>query len=161
MEKITPIQSKQRRGMELKNFAQQLRKIRKRTGTTQEELAEKLNISSKTVQCWEWNERQPRIEEIKKLCSFLGCSESELLGDGIKLTLSWHREEIKEGEINMLDNKFQLFLGDDGHIGLTRAALFPSRIAIEDFIARIREQVEVAYDAQVRRGVIKEIKSEG
>ena len=56
----------------------------------------------------------------------------------------------------MNDNKFQIVLGDSGQIGITGAALFPSRSAIDDFIARAREQVEVVYDAQVRRGAIKE-----
>ena len=146
--------------METRTFAQQLRKIRKRTGITQEELAEKLNISSKTVQRWEWGERTPRMEEIQKLCEVLHVSEAELLnapqGDEIKLTLSWHWEEMKEGVINMNDNKFQIVLGDSGQIGITGAALFKTRDAIEDFIARVREQVEVAFDAQVRRGAIKE-----
>ena len=142
--------------MELETFSQRLKRLRKIARLTQEELAEKIKVSIMTVR---------RMEEIQKLCEVLHVSESELLngpqGDGIKLTLSWHWEEMKEGEINMLDNKFQLVLGDDGRIGLTGAALFPSRSAIEDFIARVREQVEVAYDAQVRRGVIKEVKSEG
>ena len=146
--------------METKTFAQQLRKIRKRTGITQEELAEKLNISSKTVQRWEWGERTPRMQEIKKLCEVLHVSEAELLnepqGDEIKLTLSWHWEEMKGGNINMNDNKFQIVLGDSGQIGLTGAATFKTRSAIEDFIARVREQVEIAFDAQVRRGAIKE-----
>ena len=79
--------------MKTKTFAQQLRKIRKRTGTTQEELAEKLNISSKTVQRWEWGERTPRMEEVKKIAEVLHVSEAELLnepqGEEIKLTLSF------------------------------------------------------------------------
>ena len=145
-------------------FYKWLKFFRKQAHITQVKLSELLGVSIITIKRWEKGTRTPRIEEIKKLCSFLGCSESELLngpqGDGIKLTLSWHWEEMKEGEINMLDNKFQLVLGDDGRIGLTGAALFPSRSAIEDFIARVREQVEVAYDAQVRRGVIKEAATE-
>ena len=146
--------------MKERTFAQRLREIRKRIGITQEELANKINVSSKTLQRWEWGERQPRMEELKKLCEALHVTEAELLnepqGDKIKLTLTWHWEEMKEGEINMSDNKFQIVLGDDGRIGLTGAALFQNRNAIEDFISRVREQVEVAYDAQVRRGAIQE-----
>jgi len=146
--------------MELETFSQRLKRLRKIARLTQEELAEKIKVSIMTVRRWEWNERQPRMEEIQKLCEVLHVSESELLngpqGDGIKLTLSWHWEEMKEGVINMNDNNFQLVLGPEGQIGLTGAALFPSRKAIDDFIARVREQVEVAYDAQVRRGAIKE-----
>ncbi len=146
--------------MKERTFAQRLREIRKRIGITQEELANKINVSSKTLQRWEWGERQPRMEELKKLCEVLHVTEAELLnepqGDKIKLTLTWHWEEMKEGEINMSDNKFQIVLGDDGRIGLTGAALFQNRSAIDDFISRVREQVEVAYDAQVRRGAIQE-----
>ena len=146
--------------MELKNFAQRLRFFRKKARLTQEELAEKIQISLMTLKRWEWNERQPRIDDIQKLCEVLHVSEADLLnepqGEEIKLTLSWHWEEMKEGVINMTaDNKFQIVLGDDGRIGLTGAALFPDRETIEDFIARVREQVEIAFDAQVRRGAIK------
>ncbi len=59
----------------------------------------------------------------------------------------------------MNDNKFQIVLGDSGQIGITGAALFQTRDAIEDFISRVREQVNIAYDAQVRRGAIKEVRN--
>ena len=148
--------------MENKSFAQRLKSIRKRSGVTQEELAEKIDVSVMKIRRWEWGQYSPRMEEIQKLCEVLHVSEAELLnepqGDEIKLTLSWHWEEMKEGEINMSDNKFQLVLGDDGRIGLTGAAFFPTRDAIEDFITRVREQVEIAFDAQVRRGAIKEVR---
>ena len=146
--------------MELKNFAQQLKKFRKKAGLTQEELAYKIDVSLMTLKRWEWNQRQPRIKEIKKLCEVLHVSEAELLnapqGDEIKLTLSWHWEEMKEGVINMDSNNFQIVLGKEGQIGITGAALFKTRDTIEEFIGRVRQEVEIAFDAQVRRGVIKE-----
>jgi len=127
--------------MELKNFAQRLRFFRKKARLTQEELAEKIQISLMTLKRWEWNERQPRIDDIQKLCEVLHVSEADLLnepqGENIKLTLSWHWEEMKEGVINMTaDNKFQIVLGDDGRIGLTGAALFPDRETIEELGSR-------------------------
>lgn len=146
--------------MEQKKLAQRLREIRKRAGVTQEELAGRMNISSKTLQRWEWGERTPRMEEIKKLCEVLHVSEAELLnepqGEEIRLTLSWHWEEMKEGVINMDGNNFQVVLGGNGQIGLTGSALFKTRSMIDDFVAMVREQVEIAFDAQVRRGAIKE-----
>ena len=145
------------------SFAKRLKRIRKRAGITQEQLADEISLSIMTVRRWEWGERTPRMQEIKKLCEVLHVSEAELLnepqGDEIKLTLSWHWEEMKGGNINMNDNKFQIVLGDSGQIGLTGAATFKTRNAIEDFIARVREQVEIAFDAQVRRGAIKEVRS--
>ena len=151
--------------MENKSFAQRLKSIRKRSGVTQEKLAEKIDVSVMKIRRWEWGQYSPRMEEIQKLCEVLHVSEAELLnepqGEEIRLTLSWHWEEMKEGSINMSnDNKFSIVLGDDGRIGLTGAAMFPTRSAIEDFVSRVREQVEVAFDAQVRRGVIKEATAE-
>ena len=141
-------------------FYKWLKYFRKQAHITQAKLSDLLGVSIITIKRWEKGSRTPRVEEIKKICSLLGCTEEELLngpqGDKIKLTLTWHWEEMKEGEINMSDNKFQIVLSDDGRIGLTGAALFQNRSAIEDFISRVREQVEVAYDAQVRRGAIQE-----
>jgi len=147
--------------MEDKNiFAKRLKEFRVQEHLTQAKLADLTGVSIITVKRWEKGTRTPRMDEIKKLCEVLHVSEADLLnepqGEEIKLTLSWHWEEMKEGVINMTaDNKFQIVLGDDGRIGLTGAALFPDRETIEDFIARVREQVEIAFDAQVRRGAIK------
>ena len=142
-----------------KNFAQRVREFRKRARLTQEDLADKMEISIMTVRRWEWGERVPRMDDIKNLCEVLHVSEADLLndtqGEQIKLTLSWNWEEMKEGAISMTDNKFQIVLGDDGHIGLTGASMFKNREAIDDFVARVREQLEIAFDAQVKRGAIQ------
>ena len=142
-----------------KQFAQRLREFRKRARLTQEDLADKINLSIMTVRRWEWGNSLPRMDDIKKLCEVLHVSEAELMnestGEQIKLTLSWNWEEMKEGDISMTDNKFQIVLGDDGHIGLTGASMFKNREAIDDFVARVREQLEIAFDAQVKRGAIQ------
>ena len=145
--------------MSEQNFAQRLKSFRKRAGLTQEKLAELVKVSMMTVCRWEWGERVPRMDDIKNLCEVLHVSEADLFndtqGEQIKLTLSWNWEEMKEGDISMTDNKFQIVLGDDGHIGLTGASMFKNREAIDDFVARVREQLEIAFDAQVKRGVIQ------
>ena len=144
-------------------FAQRLREARKHANLTQPELAHQLGVHETTIRRWESGREQglPDVVHIKQLCEILHVTEAELLnepqGDKIKLTLTWHWEEMKEGEINMSDNKFQIVLGDDGRIGLTGAALFQNRNTIEDFISKVRTQIEIAYDAQVKRGVIQEV----
>lgn len=65
--------------MELKNFAQRLKSFRKGARLTQEDLAEKINVSVMTVKRWEWGKRQPRMEDIKNLCEVLHVTEAELL----------------------------------------------------------------------------------
>ena len=63
------------------NFGDRLRRLRKKSGLTQEQLAESVGVSLKTVQRWEFNERQPRMEEIKALAKALGVSEADLLNE--------------------------------------------------------------------------------
>ena len=146
--------------MEGKNFANKLKAFRKRAGLTQQELANMVNVSLKTVQRWEHEERQPRVEELKKLTEALHISETDLLSETpdrkVQITISWNWEEMKKGVIDMDKDKFKLILGEDGAIGLQGAGKFTNREAINDFIAEVRNQLEIAFDAQVRRGAIQE-----
>ena len=139
-------------------FAKCLQMLRKKANLIQPELAELIGVSIVTLKRWETGVRTPRIEEIKKLCEVLGCTESELLNgprDGkVELVLSWNWEEMKKGEVNMDANKFKLILGDDGKVGLHGAGMITSRDAIEEFLSRVRGELEIALDAQIKRGVI-------
>ena len=142
------------------SFGECLQSYRKKARLTQIELANILSVQPQTIWRWEHNERKPSLEIIKKLSEVLSCTETELLngqyGDKIKITLSWQWEEFTKGEINMDANKFNLFLGDDGQIGLHGAGMMTTRDAINEFLARVKEQIEIAYEAQIKRGVIKE-----
>ena len=141
-------------------FLKGLRAIRKERKLTLREVEDITGIDANTISRYERGVLSPNSKTVEKIAEKLGVTVDELLnepqGDEIKLTLSWHWEAMKGGNINMNDNKFQIVLGDSGQIGLTGAATFKTRNAIEDFIARVREQVEIAFDAQVRRGAIKE-----
>ena len=55
----------------------------------------------------------------------------------------------------MDENKFKLILGGDGMVGLHGAGRITSRKAIDEFLHRVRSELEIAFDAQVRRGVIQ------
>ena len=134
-------------------------KIRRKRGMTQEELAHALSINSVTLSRWENGHFEPKVSIIKKLCEVLGCTESELLNgpdDGkIKLTLVYDWDKMKEGNIDMNGNDFELVLGSNGRVGLKGAGLITSADAIDEFLARVREQLEVAFEAQVKRGAIQ------
>jgi transcriptional regulator with XRE-family HTH domain len=56
-----------------------LKFYRKKAGMTQTELAERLDIHALTISRWESDIREPRASDIKKLCSVLNVSETELL----------------------------------------------------------------------------------
>ena len=64
---------------ENETFAERLKRVRKKTGLSQEDLAHKLELSTMTIRRWESGERQPRLEEIQKLAKALHISEDELL----------------------------------------------------------------------------------
>ena len=141
-----------------KKFAQWLRELRKKAGLTQEKLAEAVNVSLLTVFRWENEERQPRLEELQMLAKALNVSISELLNgpdDGrVRLTLVYDWGQMKEGNIDMTGNDFELILGSQGQIGLKGAGLLTSAEAIDEFLARVKEQLTIALDAQKRRGAI-------
>ena len=63
------------------NFGERLRTFRKKTGITQEELADILGISYMTVRRWEAGKVTPRIDEIKALAKALNVTEQDLLND--------------------------------------------------------------------------------
>ena len=57
-----------------------IRTLRKRRGLTQEQLAEQLGISVMTVRRWEWGERIPNVEDLKKAARVLDIPVTELIG---------------------------------------------------------------------------------
>ena len=63
------------------SFGERLRALRKKSGLTQEQLADSTGFSLMTIRRWEWGERQPRIDDIKVLAIALSVSENELLND--------------------------------------------------------------------------------
>ena len=144
----------------LDGFSQRLKRLRKQSGLTQEKFAEILGLSYMTVRRWETERIIPRMNEIKQICEVLRVSESELLNgppDGkVEIVLSWNWEDMKKGEIKMNEDKFKLILGGDGRVGLQGAGMITSREAIEDFLSRVRNELEIAFETQVRRGVIPE-----
>ena len=77
------------------DFAKCLRMLRKKANLIQPELAELVGVSVITLKRWETGVRTPRIEEIKRLCEVLGCSESELLNG----------PAMQEWELRMVVNK--------------------------------------------------------
>ena len=62
-------------------FGKRLKELRKKSGLTQEQLADSTGFSLMTIRRWEWGERSPRVDDIKALAKALGVSEADLLND--------------------------------------------------------------------------------
>lgn len=58
-----------------------LQKARKNAGYTQQELAEKLGVSVRTITNWEAGDRSPSLEALVTLAKILGVSTDYLLGN--------------------------------------------------------------------------------
>lgn len=54
--------------------------LRKQNGLTQDELAEKVGASQKTISSWETGRTYPRMRDITALCMALDCTIEELTG---------------------------------------------------------------------------------
>ena len=74
--------------MDNKNFAKRMKELREKAGRTQSELANEIGVSLFTIFRWEKGERQPRMEDIKKMALALNVTCDELL-NGKKETGTW------------------------------------------------------------------------
>lgn len=61
------------------NTGEKIRQIRKMSGMTQEELAEKLNVSRQTISKWESGLSSPDLENAANLCSLFQISLDDLV----------------------------------------------------------------------------------
>ena len=132
---------------------------RKRLGLTQIELGIKAEIDPNMISRYERNTAIPSLETIRRLAKGLNITVDELLNgpkDGkIELVVSWNWNDYKKGEIDMFDEKFLMVLGTDGKVGLQGAGTVTNKATLEEFLGRVREQLEIALDAQTKRGVIQ------
>ena len=132
---------------------------RQRKGLTQTQLSDKSGIDSNMISRYERNTATPTLDTVKRLALGLDITVDELLNgpseDKVKITLVYDWSHMKEGNIDMNGNDFELILGSQGQIGLKGAGMLTSHEAIDDFLARVKEQLEIALDAQVRRGAIQ------
>lgn len=84
--------------IEKNDFAQILRNLRENKGFSQEKLAELINVSSMTIRRWEWGQRVPRLEELKKISEIFGITVNELLNEGNSQTWELKLVINKTGE---------------------------------------------------------------
>lgn len=64
----------------MKNFGDKIKSLRKKINLTQEELAERLNVSFQTISKWETNASLPDITMFPILANFFNVTTDELLG---------------------------------------------------------------------------------
>lgn len=66
------------------SFGENIQVLRKmHNGMTQEELAEKLNVSRQTISKWELDQVYPEITKLKELCQLFNCSIDQILSENL------------------------------------------------------------------------------
>ena len=147
-------------GGEYMDISNNIRILRKKRGLNQFELSEEIGVSVDSVRRWESNKQFPRADELRNLASVLGVTVDELLNGSesnkIKITLVYDWDKMREGSIDMNMNDFELILGSQGQIGLKGSGKFTSKEDINEFLSRVKEQLEIAFSAQLQRGAIQE-----
>lgn len=109
---------------------------RKQKNMTQQELAEKLGVSDRTVGNWENGRNMPDLSLFKPLCNELNISLNDLMS-GEKVKEREYQEKLEENTINIIDytnkkienrNNFigLIFITFGVLISITAIAIFPS-----------------------------------
>ena len=80
--------------MDQKRIGSFLRELRKERGITQEDLAEKLNVSSRTISRWETGSNMPDISLLIEIADFFDVSIPEIINGERKSEKM--NEEVKE-----------------------------------------------------------------
>lgn len=88
------------------NLGDRLLKLRKEKNFSQEEVAEKLNVTRQTISKWETNQSMPDLDKVGPLCKLYGISVDHLLNG----TLEENPQELPRKK-----NYFYLLLGIFGY----------------------------------------------
>lgn len=78
---------------------EKLMKLRKENAWSQEELADKLNVSRQTVSKWELGQTTPDIDNLTKIASIFGVSVSDLLDENANPTEEKYRANKNNGRL--------------------------------------------------------------
>lgn len=78
------------------DLGKKLFELRKSKNLSQEDVADKLNVTRQTVSKWETNQSTPDFDKIVPLCDLYGISTDELLKDEVKKEQEEDKVEIKK-----------------------------------------------------------------
>lgn len=87
------------------SLGENLQYLRKRDNITQEQLAERLEVSRQSVSKWESDTTYPEMEKLIQLCQMFHCSMDDLVQGTIK---DIHAEDKTEYDTHM--NQFSIFI---------------------------------------------------
>ena len=90
--------------MDLEKTGELLSRLRKECGMTQKQVAEKLQISDRTVSKWERGKSMPDASIMLELCEILGITVNELLS-GERIKMEDYKKKAEENLIELQAKK--------------------------------------------------------
>ncbi len=112
------------------NLADNLKKLRKEHGLSQEDLADKLGVSRQSVSKWESNQAYPEMDKVIQICKLFNLNINDLLNEDIN--------EVKEKKEN--SNKWNKYL-DDFLNFITKTVKLFTALKFKDKIKLIIEEL--------------------
>jgi len=111
-------------------FGDNLKRLRKAKKLSQEDLAEKMNVSRQSVSKWETGDAYPEINNILELCKIFHCHINDLVNDSI-IDINSLDEQIKMSIVKFKEKKQKRIKGISKTIYiLARIGKIACRIAI-------------------------------
>lgn len=78
------------------NLGQNLQFLRRlRGGMTQEELAERLDVSRQTVSKWETQQAYPEMDKLLALCDLFSCTLDQLVREDMNIADAEHYSDVR------------------------------------------------------------------
>lgn len=116
-------------------FSEKLKELRKKSGLTQEQLAEKLSVSRQAVAKWENNLGMPDVDNLKNIALYFGVSVDYLVGNvtdkDISLAQKFHYAELIGAGLGILLG----LVAQNFEFGFVMTLLIPSLICAVEKIA--------------------------
>jgi len=94
------------------DLGENLYNLRKRKNLSQEEVADKLNVTRQTVSKWETGESKPDFDKIIPICNLFEITSEELLNGELpnKQDFNHHNQEVPKNDFSEIRKKRALFL---------------------------------------------------
>lgn len=145
-------------------FGENLKRLRKAKKLSQEELAEKVNVSRQSVSKWETGDAYPEMNNILELCHIFHCNINELVNDSI-IDMDSLDEETKMSIVKFKREKQKKMKGLSSAIAIiskiSRIAVLvaiPAIVATMIILGVLTSKMEFRDDILSFRGLDEEIR---
>jgi len=126
-------------------FNEKLKLLRKENKLTQEELADKLNISRQAITKWESALGMPDIENLNYISKLFNISIDELIKDDLEVFINTNNKYIEEVEIDHTKH-FDININKSYEIGIISNDKETIKIEVISNMEGIENQIKIKFD---------------